>query len=74
VTLHGPGTIRDLTELADKQVRRQIESISGVGEVTIVGGTARQIRVWIDPAKLSSYGLTPVDVQRAPRGSRTSRP
>ncbi|HEX7622673.1 MAG TPA: efflux RND transporter permease subunit, partial [Anaeromyxobacteraceae bacterium] len=65
VTLHGPGTIRDLTELADKQVRRQIESISGVGEVTIVGGTARQIRVWIDPAKLSSYGLTPVDVQRA---------
>src|SRR5450432_1723184 len=39
VTLRGPGsTIRDLTEMADKKVRRQIESISGVGQVTIVGG------------------------------------
>jgi len=65
VTLHGPGTIRDLTELADKQVRPEIERLTGVGEVTIVGGTRRQIRVWLDPARLSSYGLTPVDVQRA---------
>src|SRR5271169_3588560 len=31
VTLRGPGSARDLTEVADKTVRRQIESINGVG-------------------------------------------
>ena len=65
ITLRGPGTIRDLTELADKQVRRQIESISGVGQVNIIGGAKREIKVWIDPVKLSSFGLTAVQVQQA---------
>lgn len=65
VAIHGPGSIRDLTELADKQVRRQIESINGVGQVTLVGGTKRQIKIWIDPVKLSSYGLTAIDVQNS---------
>ena len=37
--------IREVTELADKRVRRQIESITGVGQVTIIGGRARQIHV-----------------------------
>ncbi|MEO8905470.1 MAG: efflux RND transporter permease subunit [Polyangiaceae bacterium] len=65
VTLRGPGSVRDLTELADKRVRRQIESISGVGQVTIVGGRKRQINLWLDPPRLQASGLTAVDVQRA---------
>ncbi len=65
VTLSSPGTIRDVTELADKRVRRQIESINGVGEVTILGGKKRQINVWLDPAKLQAAGLTAVDVEAA---------
>jgi hydrophobe/amphiphile efflux-1 (HAE1) family protein len=65
VTLRGPGSVRDLTELADKRVRRQIESISGVGQVTIVGGTARQINLWLDPPRLQASGLTAIDVQHA---------
>src|SRR5208282_1958487 len=65
VTLRGPGTQRDLTELADKRVRRQIESINGVGQVTIVGGRRRVVNLWLDPVKLQASGLTAVDVQRA---------
>jgi hydrophobic/amphiphilic exporter-1 (mainly G- bacteria), HAE1 family len=65
VTLSTPGTIRDTTELADKRVRRQIESINGVGQVNILGGKKRQINVWLDPLKLESAGLTAVDVERA---------
>ncbi len=57
--------IRDVTEVADKRVRRQIESISGVGQVTIIGGRARQIHVRMDPVKLRAYNLSAVDVQRA---------
>ncbi|HEU4404842.1 MAG TPA: efflux RND transporter permease subunit [Polyangiaceae bacterium] len=56
---------RDVTELADKSVRRQIESVSGVGQVTMVGGRARQVHVWLDPLKLRALNLSAVDVQRA---------
>jgi hydrophobic/amphiphilic exporter-1 (mainly G- bacteria), HAE1 family len=65
VTLSTPGSIRDTTELADKRVRRQIESINGVGQVNILGGKKRQINVWLDPLKLEAAGLTAVDVERA---------
>jgi HAE1 family hydrophobic/amphiphilic exporter-1 len=65
VTFRAPGSVRDVTELADKRVRRMIESINGVGQVTILGGRKRQINVWLDPLRLSAAGLTAVDVQRA---------
>jgi len=65
VTLSGPGSVRDLTELADKRVRRQVESINGVGQVTLLGGRKRQVNLWLDPVKLAAAGLTAVDVQRA---------
>src|SRR5580692_10422432 len=65
VTLSSPGTLRDTTELADKRVRRQIESIAGVGQVNILGGKRRQINVWLDPLKLEATGLTAALVERA---------
>ena len=65
VTVSGPQSRRDLTELADKRVRRQIESINGVGQATILGGQKRQINLWLDPIKLQASGLTAVDVERA---------
>ena len=46
-------------------LRRQFESLSGVGQVMIVGGHARQVNVWIDPARLRAYNLTVADVARA---------
>ncbi len=65
ITLKASGSQRDLTELADKRVRRQLESISGVGQVTILGGRKRQINLWLDPVKLAASGITAFDVQRA---------
>ncbi len=65
VTLKASGSQRDLTELADKRVRRQLESISGVGQVTILGGRKRQINLWLDPLKLAASGITAFDVERA---------
>jgi HAE1 family hydrophobic/amphiphilic exporter-1 len=65
VTLRAPGSVRDVSELADKRVRRLVESINGVGQVTILGGRKRQINLWLDPVKLAAAGLTANDVQRA---------
>jgi len=64
LTLSGPAGVRDLTELADKQVRRQIENISGVGQVSLVGGTKREIKIWLDPVRLAAQGLTAAAVER----------
>ena len=57
--------VRDLTEYADKVLRRQIESVSGVGQVLVLGGRQRQINVWLDADRLRSYNLTVTDVSRA---------
>jgi HAE1 family hydrophobic/amphiphilic exporter-1 len=58
-------TIREATELADKRLRRALESVDGVGEVQLVGGRKRQINVVLDPVRLRGAGVTVVDVQRA---------
>ena len=51
-------SVRDLTELADKKVRRQLETILGVGKVTLIGGRERQIHVLMDPLALRAEGLS----------------
>jgi HAE1 family hydrophobic/amphiphilic exporter-1 len=58
-------SLRETTELADKRVRRALESIDGVGQVQLLGGRKRQINVMLDPIKLRAVGATVVDVQRA---------
>ncbi len=64
--LHSQGhSLREATELADKRVRRQLESIDGVGQVQLLGGRKRQINVLLDPIKLRGAALTVIDVQRA---------
>ncbi len=55
-------SIRELTEIADKQVRRRIETILGVGKVSVVGGRKRQINISMDPIALRAAGITAVDV------------
>ncbi len=57
--------IREVSELADKKIRRQIESISGVGQVNLIGTQSRQLNVWLNPLALRAQGLTPADVERA---------
>ncbi|MBA3295421.1 MAG: efflux RND transporter permease subunit [Acidobacteria bacterium] len=57
--------IRDITEYADKKLRRQLESVSGVGQVVVVGGRSRQVNVSLDADRLRAYNLTVTDVARA---------
>jgi len=62
VALTGKRSLRETTEFADKVLRRQIESIDGVGQVTILGGRSRRINVLLDAERLKAYGLSAVDV------------
>jgi HAE1 family hydrophobic/amphiphilic exporter-1 len=63
--LSGSLPLQALTEIADKQIRRAIETVDGVGEVTISGGQAREIRVVLDIEKLNAHGLTVDQVRDA---------
>ncbi len=65
VALRSQKPIREVTEIADKKVRRAVESIQGVGQVLIIGGRARQVHVWMNPLLLRAQNLSAVDVARA---------
>jgi HAE1 family hydrophobic/amphiphilic exporter-1 len=65
VLVSGPMSLRELTEIADKQVRRAIQRVDGVGSVDLNGGQARQIRVLLDAQKLASHNFTVLDVREA---------
>ncbi len=54
--------VREITDLADRVVRRRLESISGVGQVVLIGGRKRQIDVQVDPVKLKALGIPPTEV------------
>src|SRR2546425_4154798 len=57
IALSGDRTLRELTEIADKIVRPQLERSSGVGEVRIIGGLPRAVNVWVDPDRLAAYQI-----------------
>ena len=58
-------SLRTLTELADKQISRSIQTVNGVGQVTIAGSRAREIHIVVDIEKLNSYGLSITQVRDA---------
>jgi hydrophobic/amphiphilic exporter-1 (mainly G- bacteria), HAE1 family len=57
--------IRDVTEYADKTLRRRLESADGVGQVLVIGGRKRQINIWADADRLRAHDLTVNDLSRA---------
>ena len=65
VVVSAPASLRDVTEIAKNKIKERIESVNGVGQVTIIGGRERQINVWIDPDKMRSYNVTPAEITTA---------
>jgi HAE1 family hydrophobic/amphiphilic exporter-1 len=57
--------VRDITEFADKVLRRRLESSDGVGQVVVIGGRSRQLNIWLDTALLRAQQLSVNDVARA---------
>src|SRR2546430_12156136 len=59
-----PRSLKEVTDVADKQIKQRIESINGVGDVQIVGGRTREIEVWLDPDKMRAYNVTVAGVAK----------
>jgi HAE1 family hydrophobic/amphiphilic exporter-1 len=62
VVLGGPISRRDLSDFAENDVKERLERIAGVGGVNIMGAREREIRIWLDPLRLTGYGLSIEDV------------
>jgi HAE1 family hydrophobic/amphiphilic exporter-1 len=74
LALTGPQSPRELYEVADKQVRNAISQAPGVASVTIIGGRKREIRVALDPAQLTAFGLDASQVAAAIASENVSVP
>ncbi len=74
VVVSGDRNIIDLTEIAKKQVKENIENIRGVGSVNIVGGREREVHVIVNPFKLYSLGLSINAVKEALQDQNVEMP
>lgn len=66
ITLYSPDDTYDskfLTNYMKINIEPQISRIAGVGEVNIFSAEYA-MRIWLDPAKMSQYGLVPADIDR----------
>jgi multidrug efflux pump len=57
--------LMELTELAQNLFKERLQTIPGVSEVQVWGAKTYAMRLWLDPAKLAAYRLTPIDVRSA---------
>jgi len=65
LALSGPLSIRELTEIADKVIKVDLERAAGVGEIAIVGGAERTINIWIDADRLAAQNIPATAVRDA---------
>lgn len=58
-------TVRDLKTLQDWVIERQLLGVPGVGDVVSFGGEVKTYEIKVNPQKLASYDITPLDVFNA---------
>jgi multidrug efflux pump len=62
VGLSGPFAPQVLSDYARYRVKEKLQTVEGVGEVMLGGALERNVRIWVDAAKLDAQGLTVTDI------------
>ncbi|MDP2228788.1 MAG: efflux RND transporter permease subunit, partial [Moraxellaceae bacterium] len=57
--------ILEVSDIASSRIKERMQTIPGVSAVSVWGEKRYSMRLWMDPAKLAAYQLTPLDVRRA---------
>lgn len=57
--------LREITKLVDDRIKKDIETINGVGQVRFIGDRERQIQIWLDGQKMYGYNLNIDQVRNA---------
>ena len=58
-------SLLELSEIAELTVKERLQTIPNVSAVEIWGQNRYSMRLWLDPVKMASYGITPMDVKNA---------
>ncbi|NBQ86485.1 MAG: efflux RND transporter permease subunit [Betaproteobacteria bacterium] len=64
----------ELTNWADQVLKKRLENVRGVGSVTLVGSTKREINIYLNPQALEALGITPDMVVAAVRSENQELP
>jgi hydrophobic/amphiphilic exporter-1 (mainly G- bacteria), HAE1 family len=64
----------ELTNWADQFLKRRLENVRGAGSVTLVGGTKREINIYLNPQAMESLGITADQVVNAVRNENQDLP
>ena len=65
IEVAGERDLRQVTEIAKKQIKEVIETVTGVGAVIMIGGRERAVNVYVDPDKMSAYQISILEVRDA---------
>ena len=65
VVVSGPRDFREVTEMARKRIKERLETVDGVGAVSLIGGRTRAVNVIVDTDRMAAYGLSVEDVRSA---------
>ncbi|MEO8604118.1 MAG: efflux RND transporter permease subunit, partial [bacterium] len=74
IVVSGNRDLREITEIAKKQIKEDIETQRGVGSVSLIGGLERAINIVLDTDKLAAYGLSIDRVKAAIRAQNIEIP
>ena len=65
LVVSGSRSAKELTEIADKQIKQVLETVKDVGAITFIGDRHREIDLLLNADRLNAYGLTVDQVQQA---------
>src|SRR4051812_49391306 len=65
IAVSGQRDFREVTEIARKQIKERLETVNGVGAITLVGGRIRAMNIVVDTERLAAFNLSIDDVRLA---------
>lgn len=65
LAVSGQRDFREVTEIARRKIKERLETVSGVGSISLVGGRTRAMNVVVDTDKMAAYGLSIDEVRNA---------
>ena len=64
----------ELTNWADEKLKKRLENVRGVGSVTLVGGTKREVNLYLNPQAMNALGVSADQVVNAVKAENQDLP
>jgi hydrophobe/amphiphile efflux-1 (HAE1) family protein len=74
IAVTGPFSKQMLADIAQYQVQERLQTVEGVGQITLSGAQARNVRIWLDASKLTEKGVVASDIISAIRTEHVEVP